>query len=115
MAPVVLDVGPALGYDVDRRAVERRADLVGVEGTVVRRIVPGQPALVAGLSPERRHPLDGLDRRLPVEDDAAPRAVGLGAAEAPRDRIGPRRRVVDRVAERLADGTSLALQRGADP
>src|SRR5438093_4736703 len=70
LALVVLDlVLLPLGDDVNGRAVEGGRDLAGVEGAVVVRIVPRQPALVAALLPEGLHELHGLDGALAVEDD----------------------------------------------
>src|SRR6266446_4468754 len=70
LALLVLDlVLLALGDDVDRRAVEGGADLTGVEGPVVVGVVPGEPALVAGVLPEALHELDRVERALAVEDD----------------------------------------------
>src|SRR5207249_4101936 len=80
--PVLL----ALGRDVDRCAVERGGDLAGQERPVVVRVVPGEAPLVAGVLPERRHPLDRLDRFLAVELGLA-LAVALGGAEVPEHRI----------------------------
>src|SRR5438552_2948255 len=53
LALLVLDlVFLTLGHDVDRGAVERRADLTGVKSPVVVGVVPGEPALVARVLPE---------------------------------------------------------------
>src|SRR5882724_8772458 len=50
LALLVLDlVLLALGHDVDRSPVEGGADLASMEGSVVVGVVPGQPALVAGV------------------------------------------------------------------
>src|SRR6266705_6646964 len=103
--PVLL----ALGRDVDRCAVERGGDLDGQERAVVVRIVPGEAPLVAGVLPERRHPLDRLDRFLAVELGLA-LAVALGGAEVPEHRIAPGRRVAEGVTERLADRVALLLE-----
>src|SRR2546425_8938571 len=54
----------ALRHDVDRRAVERRRDLAGVEGAVVVRVVPREASLVAALLPEGLHKFHRLDRAL---------------------------------------------------
>src|SRR6266496_1967847 len=62
LALVVLElVLLPLGHDVDRRAVERRADLAGVEGAVVVGVVPGEAALVAGILPEGLHEFHRFD------------------------------------------------------
>src|SRR5207244_5172926 len=103
----------ALGRDVDRRAVEGGRDLAGQERAVVVGVVPREPALVAGVLPERGHPLDGLDGLLVVEHALAG-LVGLGGAEVPQQRIRPGRRVAERVAERLPDGMSLLLELDAE-
>src|SRR5206468_1643158 len=41
-----------LGHDVDGGAVEGGRDVAGMEGAVIVRVVPCQPALVAGVLPE---------------------------------------------------------------
>src|SRR5262249_61235137 len=110
LAALVLDlVLLAFGRDVDRRAVERGADLAGQERAVVVRVVPGEAALVARFLPERRSPPHGLERRLAVELGLA-LAVTLGRAEVPQHRITPGRRVTESVAERLTDRLALLLE-----
>src|SRR4029450_3080044 len=104
---------PAVGGDVDGRAVERGADLAGQERAVVVGVVPGEAAFVAGVLPERRHPLDRLDGLLAVQARPA-LLVRLGPAEVPHQRVCPRRRVAEGVAERLADRVSLLLQLHAE-
>src|SRR6185503_561309 len=52
------------GRDIDRGAVQRRADVAGEERAVVVRVVPGEAALVARVLPELDHELHRLDRRL---------------------------------------------------
>src|SRR5439155_3897661 len=96
------------------RTVEGRADLACVEGAVVIRVVPGQPALVTRLPPERHHPLHRFDRAPAAQDDLLARTVRLGAAERPEERIAPPGAVAQRAAEALADGTAGLLQRRAD-
>src|SRR6266850_2743785 len=114
LAALVLDLLlPALGRDVDRRAVERGGDLAGQERAVVVGVVPGQPALVAGLLPERLHELDGLHRALAVDGRLAA-AIGLRPAEVPHERVGPGRCVAEGVAKRLAVGMALFLERAGD-
>src|SRR5215510_417847 len=111
LALVVLDlVLLTLGNDVDRRAVEGRADLPGVKRPVVVGVVPRQPALVAGVLPEGLQELDGLDRALRVERDLLAARVDLGAAEIPEERIGERRRIAEAVAERLTHRLALDLE-----
>jgi hypothetical protein len=60
-------VGLAQRLDVDRGAVQRRADGPREEGAVVVRVVPGEPALVVSVLPEGDHVLDRFDRLLGVE------------------------------------------------
>src|SRR2546426_3264845 len=102
----------ALRHDVDRRTVERRRDLAGVERAVVVRVVPREAALVAALLPEGLHELHRLDRALAVEDHFLAGLVGLGAAEAPQHRIAEGRGVAERVAEGLAVRLALLLELG---
>src|SRR6185295_6963340 len=97
-----------------RGAVERGRDVAGVEGAVVVGVVPGQPALVAGVLPERLHELDGLDRALAVDRHLLAALIDLGAAEIPEDGIGERRRVPEGMAERLADRLAFGLELLAD-
>src|SRR2546428_2491097 len=115
LALVVLDlVLLTLGDDVDRRAVQRRADLAGVERAVVVGVVPGQAALVAALLPERLHELHRLDGPLAVDGDLLARLVGLGPAERPEHRVREGRSVAEGMAERLAIRLALLLERGED-
>src|SRR5437870_1098595 len=115
LALVVLDlVLLALGDDVDRGAVERRADLAGVEGAVVVGVVPGQPALVTGVLPEGLQELHGLERALRVDRDLLAALVDLGTAEIPQERVGEGRRITEAVTERLADRLALGLELLAD-
>src|SRR5216117_1423175 len=70
LALLVPDLFPlTLGHDVNRRAVQRRRNLAGMERTVVAGIVPGQPALVARVLPEGLHELHRLDGALGVDHD----------------------------------------------
>src|SRR4029453_1278520 len=70
LALLVLDLFLlTLGDDVDRGAVEGRAELSRVEGPVVVGVIPGQPALVARVLPEGLQELDGLERALGVDRD----------------------------------------------
>ena len=111
LALLVLDlIRPPLGRDVDRGSVERRRDLARQERAVVRRVVPREAALVARVLPERLHELHGLHRGRAVEHDLLARPVHLHAAEAPRERVGPRGRVAEGVAERLADRLAFLLE-----
>src|SRR5207244_12802013 len=84
-------------------AVERRRDLARQERAVVRRVVPCEAALVARVLPEGLHELDGLHGGLAIERDLLARPVDLHATEAPHERIGPRGRVAEGVADSLAD------------
>src|SRR6266511_3027311 len=103
-----------LGRDVDARAVEGGRDLAREERPVVARVVPGEAPLVAGVLPEGLHELDRLDRFLAVEHNLLARLVYFCASEAPRERVGPRRGIAERVAERLPDGMALLLELHAD-
>src|SRR5262249_36483549 len=115
LALVVLDLFfLALGHDVDRRAVERGADLAGVKRAVVVGVVPGPAALVAGVLPEGLEELHGLQRALGVDRDLLTAGVDLGAAEVPEERIRERGRVAEAVAQRLADRLALGLELLAD-
>ncbi len=95
--------------DVDRGAVQGRADGAGQEGAVVAGVVPGDPGLVMGFLPERGHELDRLDRRLAVEHDLAA-GVDLAAAERPQQRIDEGDAVAERVGQGLADRVALGLE-----
>src|SRR5579883_731347 len=99
-----------LGLDIDRGAVVGQADRSRQEGAVVRRIVPGEAAGVAGVVPERHRAPDRFERLLGVQHDGL--AVGLDLLAAPRPQPGipEARRVAERVAERLADRPALGLQ-----
>src|SRR5574341_1585796 len=113
LALLVLDlVLLALGDDVDGRAVEAGGDVARVEGAVVVRVVPGEPALVATLLPQRRHVLHRVDGALAVDHDLLAGGVSLRAAERPEQGVRPGRRVAEGVAERLAVGLALLLERG---
>src|SRR5206468_1391232 len=115
LALLVLDlVLLALGDDVDRRAVQRRADLTRVKRAVVVGVVPGQPAFVASVLPERLEELHGLDRALAVDRDLLARLVDFGTTEVPQERIGEGRRIPEAVTERLADRLALRLELSAD-
>src|SRR5215831_16569041 len=115
LALLVLDlVLLTLGDDVDRRAVERGADLAGVEGAVVVGVVPGQAALVAGVPPERLEELHRLERALRVDRDLLAARVNLGTAEVPEKRVGKDGRIAEAVTQRLADGLALGLELLAD-
>src|SRR5258705_48550 len=115
LALLVLDlVLLTLGDDVDRGAVERRADLPGMEGSVVVGVVPGQPALVACVFPEGLQELHGLERALGVDHDLLAARVDLGTAEVPQERIGEDWRIAEAVAQRLPDGLALGLELLAD-
>src|SRR5262249_51708762 len=100
----------ALGHDVDRGAVERGADLAGVEGAVVVGVVPGQTALVAGVLPEGLQELHGLDRALRVDRHLLAAGVDLGSPEVPQERIDERRRIPEVGARRWADRLPLGLE-----
>src|SRR5262249_47306358 len=115
LALVVLDlVLLTLGDDVDRRAVQRRADLAGVERAVGVSVVPGQAALVAAFLPERLHELHRLEGALAVDGDLLAGLVGLGPAERPQHRVREGRSVAEGVAERLAIGLALLLEGSED-
>src|SRR5213594_1695965 len=115
LALLVLDlVLLALGHDVDRGAVERRAELARVERAVVVGVVPREPALVARVLPERLQELHGLERALGVDRDLLSGCVDLGAAEVPQERVGEGRRIAEAVTERLTDGLALGLELLAD-
>src|SRR5947208_6947738 len=115
LALLVLDlVLLALGHDVDRGAVERRAELARVERAVVVGVVPREPALVARVLPERLQELHGLQRALGVDRDLLPARVDLGAPEVPEERIREDGRITEAVAERLADRLALGLELLAD-
>src|SRR5215471_14030763 len=89
LALLVLDLlRVALGEDVDARAVEGGAELSRVEGAVVGGVVPPEPALVAGVLPERGHPLDGVHGVLAVEHYLLARLVRLHAPERPEKPMG---------------------------
>src|SRR5437762_3904827 len=114
LALLVLDlVLLTLGDDVDRRAVEGGADLARVEGAVVVRVVPGQPALVAGVLPERCEKFHRLHRALGIEDDTLAGGIRLGAPVAPQARVREGRRIAEAVSQRLADGPALGLELSA--
>ena len=68
-------VGLTLGLDRDRSTVVRGADAAREESAVVIGVVPGKPALVAGVMPEADRELDRLDRLPAVERHGL--AVGL--------------------------------------
>src|SRR5262249_13587441 len=99
---------------VDRRAVERRADLAGVERAVVVGIVPGQAALVTGVLPEGLQEFHRLERALGVDRDLLAARVDLGPAEVPEERVGEDRRITEAVAQRLPDRLALGLELLAD-
>src|SRR5262249_2968008 len=103
-----------LGADVDRGAVERRRGLTGVNRAVVARVVPGEPALVTGVLPERLHELHRLDGALAVDHDLLAGRVDLGASEVPQQRIGERGWIAEAVTQRLADRLALRLELLAD-
>src|SRR6185369_6228687 len=106
-------VGVTKRLDVDRGAVERRADRLRQERAVVVGVVPGKAALVMGFLPEGGHELDRLECLLAVDDDLA-FFVDLLAAPGPHIWVGERRRVAEGVAERLPNRVALRLQRLAD-
>src|SRR5262249_37784949 len=115
LALVVLDLVPLpFGNDVDRRTVEGRPDLPRMKRAVVVGVVPGQPALVAGVLPDGLKELPGLDRALAVEDALLAALVDLGTAEVPQKRVGERRGIAEAVAERLSDRLALGLELFAD-
>src|SRR2546427_574858 len=115
LALVVLDlVLLTLGDDVDRRAVQRRADLAGVERAVVVGVVPGQAALVAAFLPERLHELHRLEGALAIDGDLLAGLVGLGPAERPEHRVREGRSVAEGVAQRLAVRLALLLEGSED-
>jgi hypothetical protein len=101
-------VGAVECGDVDRRAVERRADVAGKERAVVVAVVPGEAALVVRVLIELRHEAYRLDGFRRVEHHLA-FGVDFLAAEGPQVRIGEGRRVAEGVAERLADRVLVAF------
>src|SRR5206468_2906294 len=114
LALLVLDrVLLSLGDDVDRGAVEGGADLARVEGAVVVRVVPGEPALVARVLPERCEKFHRLHRALGIEDDTLAGGIRLGAPVAPQERVREGRRIAEAVPERLADRLALGLELSA--
>src|SRR6516162_3411598 len=76
---VILEL--ALGEQVDRGAVLRRATSIRQEGAIVAGVVPGEAALVVAILPEINRVLDRFDRLLAVQDDGL--AVGLDLLAAP--------------------------------
>src|SRR5215471_7244387 len=99
--------------EVDAGAIDRRRDGPGQERAVVAAVVPGEPALVETVLPERDGELEGLDRLLAVDGDLA-LVVDLGPSETPRDGIRPAVRIAQAVAERLTDRTPLLLELGPE-
>jgi hypothetical protein len=81
-----------------------------VEGPVIVGVVPGEPALVAGVLPEGLHELHRLQRPLGIEDDLLAAGIGLGAAEAPEEGIGEGGWITEAVPQRLPDRLALGLE-----
>ena len=77
----LIGIALALRLDVDRGAVVAGADAAGQEGAVVARIVPGKPALVHRLLPQRHGEFDGFECLLAVQRDGL--AVGFDLLAAP--------------------------------
>ena len=102
-------VGLAQRLDIDRGAVQRRADRAREEGAVVVGVVPGEAAFVVRFLPERGHEAHRLHRLLGVERELA-LLVDLLAAERPQVRIAEGRRIAESVAERLADRPALGFE-----
>src|SRR5262249_40470788 len=106
----LVGVGLALGLEIDRGAVVGGADAARQERAVVARIVPGEPALVARILPERYREFDRLDRLLAVERDGLAVGLDLLASPRPQIRVPEARRITECVAERLPDRAALGLQ-----
>src|SRR5215468_4518311 len=100
-----------LGHDVDAGSVQRGRDLTGVEGAVVVRVVPREPALVAAILPEGLHELHRLDGAGAVQHHLLTRLVRLRAAVGPEHGVGEGGRIAEGVAEGLAVGLALLLER----
>src|SRR5262249_32961301 len=102
-----------LGRGVDRRPLQRGAYLSAEERAIVVAVVPRETALVAGFLPERLHELDRLHGALAVDGRLAA-LVGLGAAEVPEQRVGPRRGIAEGVPQCLPVWVALLLQLRGD-
>src|SRR5262249_7257438 len=90
--------------------VVRQTDAARQEGAVVARIVPGEPAFIAALLPERHGPFDRLERFLAVQRDRL--AVGLDLLAAPRPQIPvpPAPCIAEGMPAGLTDRPALGLQ-----
>src|SRR5215472_439769 len=100
----------SLGLQVDRRAVVGGANRACQEGAVVVRVVPGKPALVHRLLPQRHSELDRFERLLAVEHDRFAVGLDLLAAPRPQVRIPPSGRVAEGVPRSLAIGSARFFQ-----
>ena len=78
-------VGLLLRLKIDRCTVIRGADAAGEERAVVAGVIPGKPALVHCLFPQRDGELHRLDGLLGVEHHGL--AVGLDLLAAPRPQV----------------------------
>src|SRR5207302_7904817 len=105
----LVGIGLLESLGIVRSAVVGGADGAGEKRAVVVGIVTGKPALVVRLLPELDHELDRVDRLLAVEHHLAVR-VDLLATPRPQIRIGERRRVAERVPQRLAERTPLGFE-----
>src|SRR3982074_1959850 len=77
---------------------------------VLSYVSPGEAALVMSFFPEGRHDLD-LDYNLCIVDvDSLAVLLDLGAAPRPQVGVAERRRVAERVTERLTDRPALGLE-----
>src|SRR5262249_38813164 len=114
LAALVLDlVLAALGRDVDRRPVQRRADLPAEEGAVVVRVVPRESTLVTRLLPEGLPELDGFDGALAIDGRLAV-FVRLDAPEVPEQRVRPRGGVAEGVPQGLPVRMTFLLELRGD-
>src|SRR5205823_4843965 len=102
-------IGLALGFEINRGAVQCRRDRAGKEGAIVAGIVPSKPAFVAAFLPEGGPKFDRLERLLAVERYLA---VFLDLLAAPRPQIGIEegRRIAEAMAHGLADRLAFGLE-----
>ena len=91
----LVGIGLALRLDIYRGAIVGGADAAGQEGAVVARIVPGKPALVHRLLPQRHSEFDRFHRLLAVQRDGLAIRLDLLAAPRPQIRVPPARRVAE--------------------
>ena len=107
-------VGLAQRLDVDRGAVERRAD--GAATRNARLLLVSSQARPPSSCASFQNPVMNLtDSTVSlVLMTTLPLVVDLLAAQRPQERIGERRRIAEGVAERLADRAALGLQLLAD-